>query len=184
MVSKIDIGNMGIEELELYRKYKPFRNLYEKCMSEGVPQIEIHGGKEKIRIYRGLTDFDGTPNYQLYEDDINREVRVLNLLNPGIDWSPIRAFADSYINKNAKKYALLSAWIHTDIQEILEATIKDNESLNFYDWGSYESRPIKSLKDALMIVVPETSYHYLDSLEVIASKGKFRIIKNPQKQPL
>ncbi|MFA5022298.1 MAG: hypothetical protein WC508_04435 [Patescibacteria group bacterium] len=133
---------------------------YRKWLSGGSPEIVEIEGKKYLKVYRGLE----VPDRTTYSDSkpgdpyTTRHPGVVDLTEPGIDWSPILKYATEYTNaKRSQGWCVISALIPADDPNILRETIEDNMTLFEEVWGKYEDRPINQISDALMIVVSDKS---------------------------
>jgi len=152
------------EHEETYRDefpHLPFPSLYAKRMSEGKHEVLEIDGRRMLKIYRGL----GIPERDTYSEGDNRErnAGTIDLTYPGIDWTPIRAFAEGYQGATENQ-VLLSALVPLDDEEILRESI-DNSTLDD-SWRGKHDKPLEKLTDCLIVVVPESRYHLLKNLKV------------------
>ena len=146
---------------------------YKKWFAEERPEITERNGKKYIKIYRGLEIPDKkTVSGSYYE----RQPDEIDLTHPGTDWTPILKFADVYGNPNYyKRWCVISAFVPLDNQTILSATIDDQKMLGEEDWGDYKDRPVQSLTDSLMIVVPASCYGVLEEIKIEKCEGEFKV---------
>lgn len=159
------------EHEETYRDefpHLPFPSLYAKRMSEGKPEVIEVDGKPMLKIYRGL----GVPGRDTCSEGDNRErnARIIDLTNPGVDWTPIRVFAESYQGGKGDS-VLLSALVPLDDEEILRESI-DNSTLDD-SWRGEHDVPLKKLTDCLIVLVPESRYHLMKDLKIEYTDASF-----------
>lgn len=158
---------------------------YLEELAKRKPLYRTFSGVEYLRIYRGLWGFEGGnifPSVREICEEVEprRERDVLDLSNPGIDWTPYRTFAESdYLDKK-RKHALLSAWIPTDIKEIFDLSKDNSLGLDEDTWGDPRNHPSERLGDLLIVIIPENYYGRLRNLKVLYMKGKLRIKINHQ----
>ncbi|MAE13431.1 hypothetical protein CMO92_02600 [Candidatus Woesearchaeota archaeon] len=152
-------------------KYLPFQSLYAKRMSEGIPEIIEVDGTQMLKIYRGLEvpPFDTCST----DDEEKIDAGTINLTNPGVDWTPIRAFAGRY--QGEKGYGvLLSALVPIDDEEILRESISDSEGLDD-DWRGEDDPDLEKLTDCLIVGVSVSCYRLLKDLKIEYTDATFEI---------
>lgn len=148
---------------------------YYRCMRKGEPEVISLEGVAHLKIYRGLA----VPERETVSegDNKNRIPEIIDLMHPGMDWTPIKAFADVY--SSGVRRVILSAYVPLNDQKILEESIK-NSDLHPDDWFTdgesniYEPR-LEKLTDCLIVVVPEDRYHLLKDLKIEESEGRFSV---------
>jgi hypothetical protein len=167
-----DLRETAFEEHEeTYRDefpHLPFPSLYAKCMSEGAPEVVEVDGRSMLKIYRGL----GVPAKDTYSevDEAEIDAGTINLTNPGVDWTPIRTFAEGYQGTKGNR-VLLSALVPLDDEEIVRQSI-DNSTLDDHWRGEYDT-PLETLTDCLIVVVPVSHYHLMKDLKVEYTDASF-----------
>ena len=146
----------------------PFPSLYAKRMSEGKTEIIEVDGKPMLKIYRGLS----VPERDTYSEGDNRErnAGTIDLTNPGVDWTPIQAFAEGYQGGKGNSI-LLSALVPLDDEEILRESI-DNSTLDD-SWRGEHDAPLEKLTDCLIVVVSESCYHLMKDLRLESTDASF-----------
>jgi hypothetical protein len=164
-------GTSFEEHEETYRDefpHLPFPSLYAKRMSEGTPKVIEIDGKSMLKVYRGL----GVPAKDTYSegDERERNAGTIDLTNPGVDWTPIRAFAEGYQGIEGNS-VLLSALVPLDDEEILRQSIDDSTLDD--DWRGRYDTPLEKLTDCLIVLVPESHYHLLKDLKVEYTDASF-----------
>ncbi len=166
------------ESLRYDYKHFPYCSLYAQSMSEGEPEIVLFEGKQMLKIYRGIV----VPTVDTLSegDERERERNIIDLQYPGVDWSPIRKFADgyaehppSYHHAKEGRRVLFSALVPLDDPTILHLSIQNSDMDG--DWRSDEDKDLEKLTDCLIVVVPERKYHLFCDLKIEYAEGNFEI---------
>ncbi len=152
--------------------------LYAKSMAEGIPEVVTFDGEPRLKVYRGLE----VPERDFVSegDDRKRTAGTIDLTNPGVDWTPIRKFAEMHAGCNYPdsqgKQVILSALVPLDDPLIINESIA-NSTLDdewFQDEAGFIYRPnLEALTDCLIVVVPESRYPLLRDVKVEYTDASF-----------
>ncbi|MBW2968477.1 hypothetical protein KY362_08405, partial [Candidatus Woesearchaeota archaeon] len=164
-----DIFAEAEELLKADNPYFPHESNYSRWMLSGEPEIVDRDGRQMLHIYRGLVV--PTEWVRSEGDGMDRRPGVIDLKNPGVDWTPIRAYAEDYANDPPSMpggdRVLLSALIPLDDPDILERAIEINSrGLDERDWHQSGVPVLKSLRECLIIEVYGHQYGLLEDIRI------------------
>lgn len=157
------------------------QTLYEKSMFKGIPEVINLDGKPMLKIYRGLE----VPEKDTVSegDNKNRIAGTIDLTYPGIDWTPIRKFAEPYAGFNysggSGKQVILSALVPLDDPQIFNDSLDSINMLDhewFEDEDGFTRKPnLQKLTDCLIIIINKSYYQLLKDVKVEYTDAAFEI---------